>query len=200
MSRMLGEKIIAKSGETASGGIQINAPALIAILILMLAAGPHAAATCACSSGGGASYNFLGDSAVDINMNGYDEFMRENVPTSSIAARGIAVIPDAKTAAQSRLNLDLKDKGSVYLVLSKTREGFFGDGSMISANGTETVKAVGMLEGNKLSLDVTGSGGEIYKFDLASEGSTVMGDFTASLPDGETSTGLVTGKWRSEAA
>ena len=125
----------------------------------MLAAGPHAAATCACSLGGGASYNFLGDSAVDINMDGYDEFLRENVPASSVAARGIAVIPDAKTAAQSRLNLDLKDKGSVYLVLSKTQEGIFGDGSMTAANGTEAVKAVGTLVGYKLSLDVTADSG-----------------------------------------
>jgi hypothetical protein len=174
--------------------------ALIAILILMLAAGSHAAATCACSLGGGASYNFLGDSAVDINMDGYDEFLRENVPASSIAAPVIAVFPDAKTAAQSRLNLNLNDKSSIYLVLSKTQEGIFGDGSMIAANGTETVKAVGMLAGNKLSLDVTTASGVLYKFDLASEGNTVMGDFTESLPDGETSTGLASGKWRSEAA
>jgi hypothetical protein len=173
---------------------------LIAVLILMLVAGSPAAATCACSLGGGASYNFLGDSAVDINMDGYDEFARENVPASSIAAPGMAVTPDVKTAAQSRMNLNLNDKSSIYLVLSKTQEGIFGDGSMIAANGTEIVKAVGTLVGNELSLDVTGSGGEIYKFDLASEGSTVMGDFTETLPDGETSTGLASGKWRSEAA
>ena len=184
--------------ETDAGESKMKA--LIAILILMLAAGSHAAATCACSLGGGASYNFLGDSAVDINMDGYDEFARENVPTSSVAATGIAVIPDVKTAAQSRLNLNLKDKSSIYLVLSKTQEGFSGDGSMTAANGTETVKAVGTLVGNKLSLDVTADSGELYKFDLASEGSTVMGDFTESLPDGETSTGLASGKWRSEAA
>jgi hypothetical protein len=133
-------------------------------------------------------------------MDGYDEFARENVPASSIAAPGMAVTPDVKTAAQSRMNLNLNDKSSIYLVLSKTQEGIFGDGSMIAANGTEIVKAVGTLVGNELSLDVTGSGGEIYKFDLASEGSTVMGDFTETLPDGETSTGLASGKWRSEAA
>jgi len=173
--------------------------ALIAILILMLAAGSHAAATCACSLGGGASYNFLGDPAMDVNMEGYDDFARENVQTSSIAAPGITVIPDVKMAAQSRLNLNLKDKRSIYLVLSKTLEGFSGDGSMTVANGTETVKAMGTLNGNKLSLDVTASGGELYKFNLASEGSTVMGDFSEAQPDGVTSTGLATGKWKIEA-
>jgi len=49
--------------------------------------------------------------------------------------------------------------------------------------------------GNKLSLDVTASGGELYKFNLASEGSTVMGDFSESLPNGESLTGLAKGKW-----
>lgn len=171
--------------------------ALIAILILMLAAGPNASAKCACSLG--ASYNFLGDPEMDVNMGGYDEFARENVPTSSIAAAGITAIPDVKMAAQSRLNLNLKDKSSIYLVLSKTQEGFSGDGSMTVANGTETVKAIGTLEGNKLSLDVTASGGELYKFNLASEGSTVMGDFSEAQPDGVTSTGLATGKWKIEA-
>jgi hypothetical protein len=171
--------------------------ALIAILILMLAAGPNAAAKCACSLG--ASYNFLGDPSMDVNMEGYEEFARENVQTSSIAALGITVIPDVKMAAQSRLNLNLKDKSIIYLVLSKTQEGFSGDGSITVANGTETVKATGTLEGNKLSLDVTASGGELYKFNLASEGSTVMGDFSEALPNGVTSTGLATGKWKVEA-
>ena len=164
----------------------------------MLAAGSHAAATCACSLGG-ASYNFLGDPAVDVNMEGYDDFARENVPTSSIAAPGIAVIPDVKMAAQSRLNLNLKDKSSIYLVLSKTQEGFSGDGSMTVANGTETVKAMGTLEGNKLSLDVTTGDGKLFKFNLATEGSTVVGDFSEAQPDGVTSTGLATGKWKIEA-
>lgn len=163
----------------------------------MLAAGSHAAATCACSLG--ASYNFLGDPEMDVNMEGYDDFARESVPTSSIAAPGIAVIPDVKAAAESRLNLNLKDKSSIYLVLSKTQEGFSGDGSMNAANGTETVKAMGTLEGNKLSLDVTTGDGKLFKFNLASEGSTVMGDFSEAQPDGVTSTGLATGKWKIEA-
>ncbi len=187
-----------KQAETVARESKMRA--LIAILILMLAAGPHAAATCSCSLGGGASYNFLGDSAVDINMDGYDEFARENVPTSTVATVSTVVIPDVKTAAQSRLNLNLEDKSSLYLVLSKTQEGFHGDGSMTAANGTETVNAVGTLEGNKLSVDVTTGGGKLYRFNLASEGSTVIGDFSETLPDGETSTGLASGKWRSEAS
>ena len=161
----------------------------------MLAAGSHAAATCACSLGGGASYNFLGDRAVDVNMEGYDEFARENVPTSSIAVPNSVVVPDVKASAESRLSLDLKDKSNIDLALSKTREGMSGRGNMTEINGTEPVVAVGTLQGNKLSLDVTASGGELYKFNLASEGSTVMGDFSESLPNGVSLTGLAKGKW-----
>lgn len=164
-------------------------------MILILAAGSHAAATCACSLGGGASYNFLGDRAVDVNMGGYDEFARENVPTNSIAVPNPVVVPDVKAAAESRLSLDLKDKSNIDLALSKTREGISGRGNMTAINGTEPVLAVGRLMGNKLSLDVTASGGELYKFNLASEGSTVMGDFSESLPNGESLTGLAKGKW-----
>ena len=167
----------------------------------MLAAMSHAAATCACSSGGGASYNFLGDSSVDINMDGYDQFVRSNVPASSLAAPSTVAIPDVKTAANSRLNLNLKDKSSIYLVLSRNQGGLSGEGSMTGVNGTtETLEAVGTLKGSMLSLEVTASGGELYKFNLASEGSTVMGDFSEKLPNGESLTGLAEGKWRSEAS
>ena len=69
--------------ETAAGGSKTKG--LIAILILIMAAASPAAATCACSSGGGASYNFLGDSAMNINMGGYEEFARDNVPIYKVA-------------------------------------------------------------------------------------------------------------------
>lgn len=88
--------------ETAARGSETKD--LIAILILISAASAPAAATCTCSSGGGFSYNFLGDSAMNINMGGYEEFARDNVPISSIA------IPDVKTAALSRLSLNLRDR------------------------------------------------------------------------------------------
>ena len=166
---------------------------LIAILILITAAASPAAATCACSSGGGASYNFLGDSAMNIDMGGHEEFARDNVPMSSIA------IPDVKTAALSRLSLNLRDKRSIYLILSMIQGNISGEGSMTGFNGTETADAVGTLQGNTLSLNVTTSGGELYKFDLASEGNTVMGDFIETLPNGERRNGLAEGKWRSEA-
>jgi len=165
---------------------------LIAILILITAANAPAAATCACSSGGGASYNFLGDSAMNINMDGYDEFIRDNVQSSSVA------VPNVQTASHSRLTLNLNDKSRIYLILSKNQGNISGEGSMTGVNGTQTAGAVGTLQGNTLSRDVTASGGEHYKFKLAREGSTEMGDFNAILSNGERLNGLAEGKWRSE--
>ena len=52
-----------------------------------------------------------------------------------------------------------------------------------------------MLQANKLSLDVTASDGEFYKFSLALEGSTVLGNYSLAMPDGEKRTGIVDGKW-----
>jgi hypothetical protein len=132
---------------------------------------------------------------MDVNMDGYDELARENVPASSIDVQNSVVVPDVKAAAESRLILDLKDKSNIDLALSKTQGGISGRGNMTAVNGTEPVKAVGTIQGNKLSLDVTASGGELYKFDLANEGSTVMGDFSELLPNGESLTGLAKGKW-----
>jgi hypothetical protein len=46
----------------------------LTLLVLILAACNQAAANCPCSSGGSASYNFLGDPAVDVNMDGYARY------------------------------------------------------------------------------------------------------------------------------
>jgi hypothetical protein len=161
----------------------------ITILILFIAAGSPAAAKCCSLGGGGASYNFLGDSAVDINMDSYDEFARENVQAAA------AAVPDVKAAATSRLSLNLTDSGRIYLLLSQAEGRISGRGNVTQENVTGPAEAVGMLQANKLSLDVTAPGRESYKFSLALEGSTVMGDYSLAMPDGEKLNGTTQGKW-----
>jgi len=139
--------------------------------------------------GGGGSYNFLGDSAVDIDMDSYDEFVRENAPVSSVA------IADVKTAATSRIHLNLKDYGSIYLQLSQAEGRLSGRGNLTQSKETWPVEAVGMLQENRLSLDVTASGGELYKFSLAAGGSTVLGDYSETMPNGKRINGTAEGKW-----
>jgi hypothetical protein len=157
-------------------------------LILFIVAGSPAAAKCCSLGGGGASYNFLGDSAVDISMDSYDEFVRENIPAA-------AAVPDVKTAATSRLSLNLLDNRSIYLLLSQAEGRISGQGNVTQGNVTGPAEAVGMLQANKLSLDVTAPGKEVYKFSLAAEGSSVLGDYSLALPDGEKLTGTAEGKW-----
>jgi len=161
---------------------------MILLLIIMLAVGSPAAAKC-CSLGGGASYNFLGDSAMDISMDSYDEFVRENVPASVVAA------PDVKKAATSRIRLNLLDNSRIYLLLTQAKGSIRGQGNVTRGNITGPVEAVGMLQANNLSLDVTAFGGEAYKFSLATEGSTVLGDYSLAMPDGERLNGTAEGKW-----
>ncbi|MCK9565791.1 MAG: hypothetical protein M0Q43_07065 [Methanothrix sp.] len=161
---------------------------MIALLIIVLAVGSPAVAKC-CSLGGGASYNFLGDSAVDISMDEYDEFVRENVPSSIVA------VPDVKKAATSRMHLNMLDNSSIYLLLTQTEGSISGMGNETLGNVTEPVEVVGMLQANKLSLDVTAFGGDVYKFNLAAEGSTVLGDYSLAMPDGERRNGTAEGKW-----
>lgn len=163
---------------------------MFAVLILLLAVGSPAAAKCCSLGGGGASYNFLGDSAVDISMDSFDEFVRENDPAASSMAAA-----DVKRAETSQILLNLKDNSSIYLTLSQENGSISGQGNLTQGNVTEPVEAVGMLQANRLSLDVTALSGESYKFSLASEGSTVLGDYSLAMPNGERRTGIVDGKW-----
>ncbi|RQW77264.1 MAG: hypothetical protein EHM14_14770 [Methanothrix sp.] len=152
------------------------------------------AAKCACSGGsGGASYNFLGDSAVDINMDSYDEFARSYTPQSSVqtSLQTTAV----ETAEVSKLSLDLADSSHVDLALKNVQGEYSGDGSIIRANGTEQVKATGKLTGQKLSINLVTLSGATYNFDLAREGSTVLGDYKEADSLGKNLTGIANGKW-----
>ncbi|VVB72238.1 Uncharacterised protein [uncultured archaeon] len=43
--------------------------------------------SCAVSSGGGSSYDFMGDSAFNIGMSSFDEFVRDNIGRPLLSAR-----------------------------------------------------------------------------------------------------------------
>jgi hypothetical protein len=133
-----------------------------ALLVIVLAAGSPAAAKC-CSLGGGASYDFLGDSAMDIGMNNYDQFFSEEYPVP------VATAADVKKAEKRRIRLNLNFAGPA--------------------------EAVGQLIANKLYLDVAALGGEVYKFSLAAEGSSLLGDYSLAMPDGERRNATAEGKW-----
>ena len=161
---------------------------VIILLIIVLAVGPPAAAKC-CSLGGGASYDFLGDPAMDISMNSYDQFLNEESPAI------VAAAADVKKAETSQIRLNLSNNSSIYLLLTMAEGSVLGKGNVTSGNVTGPVEAVGRLIANKLSLDVTALSGDVYKFSLAAEGSSVLGDYNLAKPDGEQLNATAEGKW-----
>jgi hypothetical protein len=161
---------------------------IIALLIIVLAIGSPAAAKC-CSLGGGASYDFLGDADMDIGMESYDRFVSEE-PALSVVATS-----DVKEAAKSRIRLNLSNNSRIYLLLTSAKGSIHGQGNVTQGNVTGPAEAVGRLQANKLSLDVTALSGEVFKFSLAAEGSSVLGDYSLALPDGEKLNATAEGKW-----
>jgi len=161
----------------------------IALLILLLAACSLAGAKCPCASGGGASYNFLGDPTMSMGMDSFDEFARSNVPQSSV---GLAPV---ETAAQSRLTLDLQEKSHVEIMLTREKGELIGQGNMTQANRTEQVGATATLQGSRLAMEMVTGAGILYRFDLAKEGSTVLGDYRRIDPNGKNLSGIADGRW-----
>jgi hypothetical protein len=69
---------------------------------------PHACGCsggCVVSSGGDASYNFIGDRAVDIDMPSFDEFARDNLGNHQTTLRAIPLSHETMQKANSSLNL-----------------------------------------------------------------------------------------------
>jgi len=161
---------------------------LIALLVALLAAGSPAAAKC-CSLG--ASYDFLSDPAMDLGMNGYDQFLSDDYPLKT------AAVSDAKEGNASRIYLNLSDNSSISLRLAQNDGRVTGKGNITSGSATAPVEAVGQIMAGKLSLEITAQGGEIYKLDLATEGSTVLGDCRLEMPDGRLLKETAEGRWES---
>ena len=172
---------------------------LITLLVFILAACNQAEAKCPCSSGGSASYNFLGDPAVDVNMDSYLDSVQANAQHCSVEVP----LPAPENAAQSMLILDLGRRGKIEVLLSPKdgkhvgQGNLTGPGNLTQEDKAEQLEATALLEGNKLSLDVRTQRGDLYSFKLAKEGKAVMGDYVLSQPDGKSQKGIADGKWES---
>lgn len=155
--------------------------------MVLLAAGSPAAAKC-CSLGG-ASYDFLSDPAMEISMNDYDQFLSDDYPSQDGA------VSDVKEANASRIYLNLSDNSSIFLLIAQDDGRVTGKGNITSGSVTGPVDAVGQIKAGKLSLEIAAPGGEIYKFDLAAEGSTILGDCRLAMPDGRLLNEIAEGRW-----
>lgn len=165
---------------------------MIAVLTFVLLALANGSAASDCCSVGGTASNFLGDSAMNIDMQGHDEFLKQSLVSSSLS------VQNSPGGSKSRMSLNLNDTRSVYLILSRTGANLTGEGSMKGFNGTETLLAVGSLSGNAVSLNINASSGGMLEFRLAAEGSLVAGEFSETLADGRIVQGEATGRWMPE--
>lgn len=162
---------------------------VFALIMLSIAVCHPAAARC-CSLGGSGSYDFLGDSDMSINMDSYDEFLRDNIAQSTVSS-GFA--SDAIIGKASMMSLNLSDIGRIDLRLSANGTQIKGAGNLTQENETRPVDAAGRLNENMLSLNVTDSRGDAYSFGLAAEGSTVLGSYNLTEPDGSKTNGTAEG-------
>ncbi len=140
-------------------------------------------AKCSCT------YNFLGDPAIDINNENYDEFAQPNEDEGSIASSS-QVQED-----RAILLLDMQDKSKISILLRNNRGDLEGQGNWTRQNDTEKFQAKGSLNGNRLVLDLELQNGESYQFDLAKEGDTVLGDFRLITASTKKILGIAEGKW-----
>ena len=164
---------------------------VFALIMLAIAVCTPAAGRC-CSLGGCGSYDFLGDSDMSINMDSYDEFLRDNVRESTVSADATS---EAIIGTASMMSLNLSDIDRIDLRLSADGAQIKGAGNLTQANETRPIEAAGRLVKNMLNLNVTDSRGNAYSFGLAAEGSTVLGDYNLTEPDGRKTNGTVEGTW-----
>ena len=180
---------------------------LLMLLTAMLASfGSPAQAKCCSLGGGAASYNYLGDSAVEISMDSYDEFLRE-YGEESISTGGSTQAGRSRMIAISLSGgNDSRENASIELELL-TKDGYIsGMGNLTSSRTGQTVQAVqaeGWLQDGKLNLNVTASSGDIYALSLADEGSSsLVGYFSrsdgasgAAMPEKTFNSGTARGRW-----
>lgn len=164
---------------------------VFALIIMAIAVSAPAAARC-CSLGGSGSYDFLGDSDISVNMDSYDEFLRDNVAQSTVS---VGTTSGAIIAQASIMSLNLSGIGRIDLMLSENGTQIEGAGNLTQANETSTIGATGRLMNNTIHLNVTDSRGDAYSLGLSAEGSTVLGDYNLTKPNGSKTNGTAEGTW-----
>jgi len=116
---------------------------------------PHASGCgggCVVSGGGGgggeASYNFMGDRAVDMDMSSFDEFARDNLGNHQTTLRAIPLSHEIMRKANSSINLtcnrNMSQNCSAVCSVSN------GPGNTMSDNKTVKLGAAG-IQDNRVS-------------------------------------------------
>lgn len=96
-------------------GIGIRHSILILLVLSSIAIYlPHARGGCGgpCSIGGGSSYDFLGDPAVNMDMSSPDDFVRDNLGNSQTMLSTKSLSPETPTNNSSSFNQTTRGNGS----------------------------------------------------------------------------------------
>ncbi len=163
---------------------------LLFAALVILASSPLAhAASCSCGSGS-ASYDFLADPAVNIDMPTPDEFL--NSAKDEIAAPYAEFLrddPEENSTGNSKLSIDMDPDVKANLLLSRSGDEITGSGSMVRNNVTSEISARGSLDKGLMKLDLVTISGDLYKLELEEEETHLAGKYVAFSSDGKTWTG-----------
>jgi hypothetical protein len=164
--------------------------------IVLVCASHSSRGGCGCSSGGGASYNYLGDRAFDITIPDFNEFLRSSLGPSKagvISSAGREERAARSVGAGSNLSLDLDSGMHAEVSIFPAGEEIFGCGKITSGNATEAAGAYGSLVSSQLRLDLVTQGGKLFRLEMAERGRSLSGNYTELGPKGEVRSGRAEG-------
>jgi hypothetical protein len=105
--------------------------------------------SCAVSSGGSSSYNFMGDPAFNIGMSSFDEFVRDNIDQTSLSTKSLSEDhPNTNTSLNQTSNNASQTSLRVLPVIDNLE-------NTTSDNRTVKLGATGMLEASVSTLVFT---------------------------------------------
>lgn len=116
--------------------------------------------------------------------------------STSKAESSMASATATRESVAGSWSFSLRDSQNkiMALTLSQSEETLYGTGSISEANGTETVSASGLLDGNRMSLNVTAAATlEEYVFSLMKTGNTASGEYRLFLTPGKMMNGTAEG-------
>ncbi len=137
-------------------------------------------------------------------MMSFDEFSRAAYTASTVQEPASFEIGSVKKGSAKRaspkeglnnISIDLDDGSRIDLVLYPAGEDLFGTGKLIpgNASSSEALGVVGILEGDRLILEMVSPSGDLYRIDLHGDENGFSGDFVKITPEGETAQGTARG-------
>jgi hypothetical protein len=104
----------------------------------------------ACSIGGSSSYDFLGDPSSNVDMDTFDDFVRDKLGQTSLSTKSIPL-----EAPLTNLSINQTDQGNVSLNSTKTYNITDNPGNGTSGNTTVILGASGKQDERISSLAFT---------------------------------------------